>query len=121
MTPKQYLEIKASEESIIAAARERISAAFAIACECRVPENLRPAVPDDVIEGAIIWKPGWSGPRKWSVVESVDTPADPFHGWTDDGCRYGIHGAFVEQNAEAIRGATVTAAGATNHTPTNDT
>ena len=63
MTPQQYLEIKNAQEAVIAEARRKIKEAYQAACQCPIPEGLRPAVPGDVIEGAIIWKPEWSGPR----------------------------------------------------------
>ena len=97
MTPQKYAQIKAEQEAVIEAARQKISAALEAASLCPLPENLRPATPADVVEGAIIWKPEWDG-KQWSLIEGVDTPADPFHGWTEDGACYGIHGGFVEEN-----------------------
>lgn len=69
------------------------SAALEAAWDIPLPEKLRPAVPGDVVPGAILWHPSSPG-RLWSEVESVMT--DDFKGYLSDGCRYGLRGAFVE-------------------------
>ena len=97
MTPKKYAEIRAQQRAIIETARALIREAYDAAVLCPIPETLRPATPDDVKEGAIIWMPEWEG-KKWSLVEGVEYPDDPFHGWTENGAFYGIHKGFVEEN-----------------------
>jgi len=61
-----------------------------------LPEKLRPATPADVIVGAVIWKPDFDGDCKWCVIDEVLHPDDDFKAWVSDGCRYGLHRAFVE-------------------------
>ena len=62
-----------------------------------LPEKLRQAVARDIVEGAIIWYPeGDDGPF-WVMVEEVMYPSDNWKAFVaEDGCRYGLHGAFVE-------------------------
>lgn len=72
------------------------SDALQTAWEVPLPSNLRAATPSDIMEGAILWYPGFSG-RLWTEVSSVADPSDDFKGYlSDDGCRYGLRGAFVE-------------------------
>ena len=101
MTPQEYREVCREQELIIDAANLEMQKAYRRAEMCPVPENLRPATAADVVEGAIIWKPKWPDDgRKWSIVESVEHPDDNWKAWTDNGCRYGLENAFVE-NAES--------------------
>jgi hypothetical protein len=73
-------------------------AALEAAWDVPLPDKLRPAVPDDVVSGAILWYPDSPG-RFWSEVESVIDPTDDFKGYLSEGCRYGLRGAFVEQTS----------------------
>lgn len=70
-----------------------------------LPKCLRPATPADIVENAIIWYPEYGQEAGgdydavpcWSVVEEVLYPSDEFKAYcADDGCRYGLNGAFVE-------------------------
>ena len=105
MTPQQYQAIAQEQEAIIEAARMKIAAARREAESCPAPENLRPATAEDVVLGAVIWKPKWDGKRKWSIVEDVGYPDDAWKAWTDDGCCYGLHEAFVENETSPSTGA----------------
>jgi hypothetical protein len=61
-----------------------------------LPQNLRPATSRDIVEGAILWYPEWNE-RKWALVGDVRHPNDQWKAYTaQDGCRYGLDGAFVE-------------------------
>ncbi|WSH76894.1 hypothetical protein U8Q02_41075 (plasmid) [Rhizobium leguminosarum] len=71
------------------------SDALQAAWDVPLPANLRPAVPGDIIPGAIIWYPSSPG-CLWAEVESVMDPTDDFKGYLSSGCRYGLQGAFVE-------------------------
>lgn len=68
--------------------------------------DLRHAVADDIVEGAIIWYPKWEesvdeDQRCWRMVEDVMNQNDVWKAYTADcGCRYGLHGAFVEVELE---------------------
>lgn len=101
MTPQRYQEIRREQELIIEAAHKKIAEARNEAESCPMPENLRPATAADVVLGAVIWKPEWDGVRKWSIVEGIYDPNDDWKAWDDDGCRYGLHAAFVE-NADVM-------------------
>ena len=74
------------------------------------PKNLRPAKASDIVEGAIIWYPKWAELEDfdddmneipvqcWKEVYEVKWPDDAFKAYTaDDGCRYGLDGAYVEE------------------------
>lgn len=82
-------------------AREAIDDALD-AAETAIPDGeLRPAMARDIYIGNIIWYPRWRddepGCRWWRMVDEVLHPDDPWKAYTsDDGCRYGLDGAFVE-------------------------
>ena len=60
------------------------------------PKNLRPAQPEDIFEGAILWVDGDDG-FTWLYVDEVHNQHDTFKGFTaEDGCRYGLHDMYVE-------------------------
>jgi hypothetical protein len=71
------------------------------------PDELRPATARDIVVGAIIYYPlelYWIGakqhtrPAYWSRVDQVRHPDDDFKAYVaDDGCRYGLSGAFVRK------------------------
>lgn len=83
-------------------ARVNADAAETDAYMAPLPENLRPAGPGDITEGAILWYPDWMVSelsRGWAIVEEVYRPGDPWKAYcAHDGCRYGLDGAFVEDD-----------------------
>ena len=95
-TPADFVRVRDKQEAIIGCASIRIYEAWELASTCPVPDNLRPATPEDVVVGAVIWKPDFSGDCKWCIVDEVHNPSDDFKAWSSDGCRYGLHRAFVE-------------------------
>jgi hypothetical protein len=106
MTPIEYLKIEAEQTTIITAAEDKILAARKKADKCPLPKNLRPATARDIKELAVIWYPDWASRRDgtpgWAVVEEVLHPDDQFKAYcADDGCRYGLDGAFVETKVAA--------------------
>ena len=80
--------------------------ALAAAIAAPLPKNLRPAEPSDIVEGAILWYPSFHDAESgnnpettplWLVVEDVYYPSDRWKAYcANDGCRYGLDGAFVE-------------------------
>lgn len=75
------------------------------AAEAPLPNKLRPAEPKDIIEGAILWYPehrqASDGEDEalpyWKLVGEVLRPNDEWKTYcAEDGCRYGLDGAFVE-------------------------
>jgi hypothetical protein len=105
-------------KDIAEAAAEAERDALAIACYAPIPENLRPATSKDIVEGAILWYPEFrhntvdlENPdydedeaheaRAWRMVELVERPRDRFKAFSaDDGCRYGLEGAFVDEDED---------------------
>ena len=100
ITPKQYLEIEDQQIKIIAATYETIKIVRNFAELCPLPEKLRPAGPKDIFEKAVIWYPPTadSPNATWSIVEEVLAPKSSFKAYcADDGCRYGLDGAYIEE------------------------
>ena len=98
-----YLKIKREQEGIIKDARAKLALAKEEAELCPVPTNLKPATAEDIISGQVIWLDGDDG-YVWRIVADVWRPSDAFKGYdTDDGCRYGLHGAYIEQLFPEVR------------------
>ena len=99
MTPAEYLTIEQEQNEIIAAAEQRICAARKLADKCSPPKNRRPARASDIVQGAIIWherEPKYGGDY-WNIVDEPLHYGDAFKAYcADDGCRYGLQGAYVE-------------------------
>lgn len=85
-------------------AREAENKAYFAAIAAPLPPHRRPASPSDIVEGAIIWYPGWGedeGIANWKLVSEVLRPNDPWKAFcAEDGCRYGLDGAYVEVDLE---------------------
>jgi len=65
----------------------------------KLPEKLIKAQAKDIVEGGVIWYPECDGDRVWNIVEEVLRPDDNWKAYcAQDGCRYGLDGAFVEAN-----------------------
>jgi len=97
MTPKEYLLVRESLQIVIASASNLIEQYEDEAREAPLPKNLRPAAPDDIIVGALIWYKHSDGTHYWQVVGDVLHPDDPWKAYcADDGCRYGLENAWVE-------------------------
>lgn len=100
LTPHDYLRILDEQNAIIEAATEKIDAARKAANKCPPPKNRRPACAKDIQPGAVIWHERdqrWGGDY-WHVVEELLHYGDPWKAYTaDDGCRYGLDGAYVEE------------------------
>jgi hypothetical protein len=64
-----------------------------------LPDNLRAAVAKDIQEDAVIWYPrvGDCEGATWAIVYEPLYYGDAWKAFTaHDGCRLGLHGAFVE-------------------------
>ena len=78
------------------AAEAKLTRCEELASLAPLPSLLRPALSKDIVEGAIVWYPRHT-PR-WQLIEEVHSPLDPFKAFTaNDGCRYGLEGAYVEE------------------------
>jgi len=74
-----------------------------LAEKAQLPDNLRPANSSDIVDGAILWYPDFGDEDPewlcagWKLVEEVRRPDDPYKAFlANDGCRYGLEGAFVD-------------------------
>lgn len=98
MTPEEYMKIADEQGAIIEKAERAIQAAREKAERAKPPKNLVPAHASDIKAGAIIWHEhedyGWY----WHVVDQERHYGDPFKAYVaDDGCRYGLNGAWVSK------------------------
>lgn len=62
------------------------------------PERKRPATPEDIRVGAVIWHvmDREDGGDYWHIIKEVQYPDDLFKAYiADDGCRYGLDRAYV--------------------------
>lgn len=100
MTPTEYLEIEKGLKQIIKTAQSIIFEARTEADKCPPPKNRRSAKASDIMEGVIIWheREKQYGDDFWNIVAEPLHYGDPFKAYVaDDGCRYGIEGAYVEE------------------------
>lgn len=101
MTPQEYIETEQRLQSKINDLEHQIADARELADKCPLPSNRRPAEPDDIKSGAVIWYEEWAsrgdGTAGWCIVDEPRHYGDPFKAFiADDGCRYGLEGASVE-------------------------
>ena len=96
MTPEQYVKIRNEISNKISKLYLDISEARNKAKECKMPEHLRPATPDDIVIDNVIWYPRETG-GYWAIVDEVIHPDDRFKAYVYNGCRMGLDGAYVEQ------------------------
>jgi len=69
-----------------------------------MPINLRPATSEDIRPGNIIWYPVTenSDPFWQSVTQILAGGTDDFKAYeAHDGCRYGLHNAYIEVTHES--------------------
>lgn len=101
MAPKEFLIIKAEQEIIIKQATKIINLAREEAEVCPVPDNLRPAVLSDIVNGTIFWYPFYKGDKGdlepfWR--KNSFHFADVY--MADGGAMYYLDGAYVEIETE---------------------
>lgn len=98
MTPQEYVKYENEIYEQINALRKKVSDAREEAEKAKPPKNRRQATPEDITAGSIIWheREEEYGDDYWNVVEEVLRPSDPFKAYcADDGCRYGLDGAYI--------------------------
>ena len=110
--PREYVEFEKDVSEMISRARKHLEEMLELAEKCPPPkeQNLVPAGRGDIIQGAVIWYEcdeyniiDWPQGWFWKIVVEVDRPRDPHKAFTaEDGCRYGLDGAFVEVEADAM-------------------
>jgi hypothetical protein len=97
MIPQEYKILRDTLNHITDNITKVLDAAKNDAGKCPLPENLRPATPSDIIEGAIIWYKHGDDGHFWQIVEEVLWPEDPWKAYCAmDGCRYGLDDSWVE-------------------------
>lgn len=98
MTAKQFIALRDTCRAKIDYLRNQIDQAQS---EVEFPpvQKLRPAQACDIVIDAIIYYfDGDNGPF-WRIVEEPLHYGDAFKAYeADDGCRYGLDGAFVEKD-----------------------
>jgi len=93
-----YLIAVRAEEVRQEAAQKEIAKLFRKAAKQKMPTNIRPATARDCARvGNVIWHPDFDkdAPR-WNIVDEPLHYGDDFKAYVSDGCRYGLHNAFVE-------------------------
>lgn len=103
MSPKEFLKIESEQRDIIDAAEAVIVKARRKADKYPKPTNLRPATANDIKVGAVIWQDCDDG-FLWHIVEELGHAGDEWKAYTaDDGCQYGLRGAYVEPTPKGKR------------------
>jgi hypothetical protein len=98
MTGDQFLKLRQSCEEARDILEREVGRARA---KVRHParRKMRPATANDVQEGRIFWYFHDDKPHFWCIIEEVRYPGDDFKAFlADDGCRYGLKGAYVEKD-----------------------
>ncbi len=99
MIPEEFVDLRNSILASIEPLEDIIRRARELAESSPPPENRRPATEADIIVGAIIWH--WRseehGGWYWHEIKEVHYPSDDFKAYmADDGCKYGLHNAWVK-------------------------
>ena len=96
MTAREFLELRAELSVAIRHLEDAIDKAHE---QVTIPpvEKLRRANSSDVVQGAVFYY-GINEPEPyWQIVDRVQYPDDDFKAYVaEDGCRYGLHEAWVE-------------------------
>lgn len=96
MTPHQFHKIEREQNAIISAAHRTIANARD-AVDPKPPKSqLRRAEASDIREGLIVWHDNGDEGWFWHTVCELRHHGDDFKAYVaDDGCRYGLNGAWV--------------------------
>lgn len=96
MTAREFLELRSELGKAIRSIEEAIGKAES---QIAIPpiEKLRRATSSDVVEGAVFYYKVNESDPYWQIVYKVQYPDDDFKAYVaEDGCRYGLHEAWVE-------------------------
>ena len=101
MTPAEYQRLRKPILDAIDQLRAADVAMYESTLQSPLPANLRPATADDIHPDAIIWyKHGGENGYFWQIVDRPLHYGDAFKAYeAEDGCRYGLHDAWVEIDA----------------------
>lgn len=96
MTPHQFQQLEREQNAVIASAHRSISTARDSVDPKPPVDQLRQAKADDMREGAIVWHDNGDEGWFWNIVVEPRHYGDAFKAYVaDDGCRYGVDGAWV--------------------------
>lgn len=99
MTPEQFVKERKPLLCQAEWIRKSIQHMETIAENCEFPKYFRPATPEDIIVENVIWYQGGDDGIFWQIIEEVYRSCDNFKAYCgEDGCRYGLDGAFVRVN-----------------------
>jgi hypothetical protein len=102
MTPSEYIKIETEQRAIIEKAEAIIADAREKADKAKPPKSeLRKCRPEDIQPGLIVWhdREAKHGGWYWHIVDEPLHYGDDFKAYVaDDGCRYGLSGAWVYAN-----------------------
>jgi hypothetical protein len=102
MTPKQFQQIEREQSAIIAAAHRSVGVARESVDKLPPIAQLRKAEARDITEGAIIWHDNGDDGWFWNIVSEPRHHGDAYKAYVaDDGCRYGLNGAWVYKESGA--------------------
>lgn len=104
MTPEEYLRIEAKQRAIIKAAVAEIDKAREAADKAKPPKDkLRKARAEDIRPGLLVWHDNGDYGWFWHVVREPLHYGDAFKAYcADDGCRYGLDGAWVMDGGKEV-------------------
>jgi len=103
MKPEEFIRIRREIMKTVNRLRGVIDELEKETLNCDPPSDRRPATASDIVEGAVIWYEYYDSPSGyyWQIVDEVQYPNDPFKAYTaEDGCRYGLDGAFVSKGTQ---------------------
>lgn len=98
MTPQEYIKFEDEQRAIIEGCEDRIFKARQKADKAKPPKReLRKAEPHDLTkQGTLVWHDNGDEGWFWNVVDEPLHFGDDFKAYVaDDGCRYGLDGAWV--------------------------
>ena len=97
MTPKEYVKFEREQRRIIEAAEKAIRKARQAADQTPPPlDDLRKARAEDIKPGLVVWHENGDEGWFWNIVDEPLHYGDAYKAYcADDGCRYGLCGAWV--------------------------
>jgi hypothetical protein len=100
MTPHQFQRVEREQNAIIAAAHRTVYEARELVDPVPPRKQLRHALAEDIREGVIVWHDNGDDGWFWNIVCEPRHHGDAFKAYVaDDGCRYGLDGAWVYKDA----------------------
>lgn len=96
MTPEKFVEERRAIRARIVDLQVGLDTTYEILKTSPFPEHTRPANHADMKVGAVLWYKDFDDGAGWQIVEEVLHPKSNWKAYVaEDGCRYGLDGAFV--------------------------